>query len=148
VGGLYFISGGKIMNGIRINTGAKKIQVNDEGDFITLNFGDQSFPVKVFELINNFQEQCEKLQDNLKDLETEGKANIEAFRTLEKTHLYFKEQIDNVFGAETCRKVFGNITPSMEHIADFFHQIEPFFTEYGKERQKTIKTKYAKPGKK
>ena len=34
----------KKIDSIRIDTGAKRIEVNDEGEYITLNFADQSLP--------------------------------------------------------------------------------------------------------
>ena len=38
----------KKMDSIRVDTGVKKIEVNDQGDTISLNFADQSFPGAVF----------------------------------------------------------------------------------------------------
>ena len=38
----------KKIDSIRIDTGAKRIEVNDEGEYITLNFADQSLPTRFF----------------------------------------------------------------------------------------------------
>ena len=36
------------MAGIRVSASIKKIEVNDQGDCITLNFSDNSFPDRFF----------------------------------------------------------------------------------------------------
>ena len=36
----------KKIDSIRIDTGAKRIEVNDEGEYITLNFADQSLSTR------------------------------------------------------------------------------------------------------
>ncbi len=54
------------------------------------------------------------------------------------------EKIDNIFGAEASRKIFGNILPDMYMIADFFEKISPFIEKYQKERSQTINKKYSK----
>ena len=45
-----------------------------------------------------------------------------------------KDRVDALFGDEVCRKVFGDIVPSMAAFSDFFDQLAPFMEEYGRER--------------
>ena len=40
-----------IMDKIKINNGTKRIEVNDNGDFIELPMRDQSFPTRFFEFV-------------------------------------------------------------------------------------------------
>lgn len=41
----------KKIDSIRIDTGAKRIEVNDDGEYITLNFADQSLPTRFFAML-------------------------------------------------------------------------------------------------
>ena len=45
----------KKIDSIRIDTGAKRIEVNDEGEYITLNFADQSLSTRFFAMADDFQ---------------------------------------------------------------------------------------------
>ncbi len=52
----------KKMDSIRVDTGVKKIEVNDQGDTISLNFADQSFPARYFAMVDEFEAQQEVFQ--------------------------------------------------------------------------------------
>ena len=43
------------MAGIRVNTGVKRIEVNDDGDYITLSLSDNDFLNRFFALYENSQ---------------------------------------------------------------------------------------------
>ena len=60
---------------------------------------------------------------------------------IDKTHGIMHD-IDEVFGAETCKKVFGDITPNPFMIADFFDQIGPIAEKYANGRTKELYEKY------
>ncbi len=126
------------MSGLRVNTGAKRIEVNDDGEYIVLNFGDQSFPSRVFDMIDRIQAKAVEATDKSREIEKnfpdEDERKKELARFNEEIHRYMMDEVDGVFGAETCRKVFGDIVPGIELIDDFFTQIMPFFEEYAKER--------------
>lgn len=137
----------KGMDSIRVDTGAKRIEVNDEGEYITLNFADQSLPTRFFAMADDFQAKepeyrarAEALDANTELTEYE-RMRATAQLNLE-FHTYFKEQIDALFGANTCRKVFGDIVPGVELYGDFLTQITPYFEKYGKERAEKLQTKY------
>lgn len=126
------------VNQFRINTGAVKIEVNDEGEFITLPFGDQQFPSKFFALIEDFearQEDYKKRAEEIDNSELPEMAKAKAGTKFNlEIHEYFKSEVDRIFGEDTCRKVFGNIVPGIELYADFFDQLKPYFEKFGKER--------------
>lgn len=137
----------KGMDSIRVDTGAKRIEVNDEGEYITLNFADQSLPTRFFAMADDFQAKepeyrarAEALDANTELTEYE-RMRATAQLNLE-FHTYFKEQIDALFGLETCRKVFGDIVPSVELYGDFLAQLTPYFEQYGKERAEKLRQKY------
>ena len=107
---------------IRVNTGAKKIEVNDDGEYIVLNFADQDFPVKFAKLVEYFETESPKLIEKAKEI----------------------NELD-VTEAEraVAEEVFGDIVPAFYLYGEFFEQIAPFFTEYAAQRDKLLKSKYA-----
>ena len=57
---------------------------------------------------------------------------VEAERQL---NIYFRDAVDEVFGEGTCRKVYGDILPSIEMHMQFFDALRPYFEEEAKRRQ-------------
>ena len=125
------------MADIRVSRGIS-ITVNDDGETIVMNVDDQNFIEKFYGLID-------KLDDVSKELnspEVKKKDDHEILLlTIERTKPIMLE-IDSMFGAESCRKVFGNIVPSPYLIADFFEQLKPITEQHVDDRQKEIAKKY------
>ena len=46
------------MAGIRVQSAVKKIEVNDNGEYISLNLGDSSFPERFFAMVDNIQKRA------------------------------------------------------------------------------------------
>ena len=140
----------KKLDSIRVDTGIKKIEVNDEGETISLNFSDQSFPARYFAMIDEFETQQEIFQKEAEMLDQEYEekqlSDHERFRKVAdfnlKVHEFFKDRVDGLFGDGTCRKVFGDIVPSMDLYVDFISQLAPYFEKYGNESQKKLMQKY------
>lgn len=126
------------MGGFRVNTSAKRIEVNDAGEYIVLNFGDQSFPKRVFDMmdrINALAEQASVKEKEIREKNTEEEARLRALAEFnEELHRHMMQEVDGAFGPETCRKVFGDIVPGIDLFEDFFNQLMPYFKEYAKER--------------
>jgi len=135
------------MAGIRVNTGAKRIEVNDNGDYIVLNFGDHDFPNRFFALLDTVQEIAEKAAEKEKELKEKYEGgSLEQQRVSFafdcELHKEIAAEVDNVFGPDTCKKVFGDIVPGVELYDDFFHQLMPYFEQFGKERAQRM-SKYS-----
>ena len=130
----------KKLDSIRVDTGIKKIEVNDEGETISLNFSDQSFPARYFAMIDEFETQQEIFQKEAEMLDQEYEekqlSDHERFRKVAdfnlKVHEFFKDRVDGLFGD----------VPSMDLYVDFISQLAPYFEKYGKERQKKLMQKY------
>lgn len=127
------------MSGIRVNTSVKKIEVNDNGDYIELNFSDNSFPDRFYGMLDNIQSRANDVEEQAAELTKKYGADKDAFaRNQAALYRHFHEdimgEVDTLFGPDTCRKVFGDIVPGIELFDDFFTQLTPFFEEYGKER--------------
>lgn len=143
------------MDSLRIDNGTKKIEVNDSGEYIEFSVVSNDFFRAFFDLLRWFDE-----QENRKEIaemeEQKGKVVLEdgekinydaANNVLDISDKISKEaceKIDNIFGEEASRKIFGNILPDMYMIADFFEKFSPLIEKYQKERNQTIDKKYNK----
>ena len=94
---------------IRKNETIKNIEINDNGDVITIDFGDNEFMKKLFEF--------EKTAKSMKDVD-----NLD-FDKFTNT-LY--SMIENLFGKGVIFKIFGRDNPSFIPVYDFMQQLMEF----------------------
>lgn len=128
------------MAGIRVNTGVKRIEVNDNGDFITLNLSDNAFLDRFFALYNNVQRVAEESaarEAAVREKYAGGDENAllrELFSLYKEASERMMAEVDALFGEDTCRRVFGDITPGFELYLDFFEQLLPYLREFAGEK--------------
>lgn len=131
---------------IRIGRSAKRIKVNDAGEYITLDFDDQGFLPRFFGLVETVQKTVAAA--------AEKEAELNATPEISDQNLYAKAmakaqlnleickeigaQIDAVFGDEVCRKVFGDIVPSVDHYVEFFAQLKTLIAKFAQERREKM----------
>lgn len=126
------------MDRIRIQRNIKRIEVNDNGDVIELDFDDLNLPYAFYGMIKKFETDrvrfTKELAEKLKGKSDEETADeyVAAEREL---NIYMRDAIDKVFGVGTCRKVYGDILPSVEMHLQFFDALRPYFEEEAKRRQ-------------
>lgn len=133
------------MEKIRIQRNVKRIEVNDNGDFITLDFDDLNLPYRYYEMLKKLEkdrvkfsaELAKKLKGKPSSICTEELVNAER-----ELNIYFRDAVDEVFGEGTCRKVYGDILPSLEMHMQFFDLLRPYFEEEAKRRQERM-SKYS-----
>lgn len=135
------------MAGIRVSTGAKRIEVNDEGDYIVLNFNDHSFPERFFAMLDRVQALAEEAAPQEQVIRQQYEAgSMELLRALtsldSELHRKISTEVDSLFGPGTCRKVFGDIVPGVELYDDFFSQLMPWFEQFSSERAQRM-SKYS-----
>lgn len=126
------------MDRIRIQRNVKRIEVNDNGDVLELNFDDLNLPYRFYAMLKKIEIDREKFTKDLAekikgmpDKETAA-AFVDAERDL---NVYMRDAIDEVFGEGTCRKVYGDILPSVEMHMQLFDALRPFFEEETQRRQ-------------
>lgn len=128
------------MDKIRIQNEVKKIEVNDNGDYI-------SVPVNDVRFIRNFHACYEKWDKAKKKLDNSAASDTgEMLNILVDTVDGFVDDIDLLFGKGSCDKIFGGY-PSADGIADFFAQFMPIFerlTNQEKENSEKRIRKYTK----
>ncbi|MCI8714317.1 MAG: hypothetical protein HFF66_00780 [Oscillospiraceae bacterium] len=133
------------MAGIRVNTGIKRIEVNDNGDYITLSLDDNAFLERFFALYENSQKLAEEAagKENAirQKYEDSGDQNTflrETFSMYAEVSAAMMAEVDGLFGNGTCKKVFGGITPGFELYMDFFEQLRPYLEEFAKEKNQRM----------
>lgn len=135
------------MAGIRVATGAKRIEVNDNGDYIVLDFSDNSLPDRFFAMVDRVQERANEAVPEAEKIEAQHEKSSEGYMRAtaalwHKVHEDIMAEVDGFFGPGTCKKVFGNIVPGIELYEDFFSQLAPYFEQAGKERAQRM-SKYS-----
>ena len=130
---------------IHIHSAEKKIGVGNNGDFITLDLYDIGFMGRVLELIKQFEDGAKSLSAQAEAASRESVDEIrELARKSEEECGALAAKIDEVFGDGASRKIFGERTPGLYELADFFGQIGALIKKYGDERIEKYKEKYAK----
>lgn len=126
---------------LRVDSGVKRIEVNDNGDYIAVNISDNSF----FKRFDDFVAWL-----NAKNEEADRIANDSSGDFTERFGEYdalCKEacaELDSLFGSGCCKKVFPDVeSPGMELIADFLDQIIPILQGFATERNQKITSKYS-----
>ena len=135
------------MDKIRITRNIKRIEVNDNGEFITLDFDDLNLPYRYYGMINRLEMDrvkfAQELQEKLRD-KTGMDSAEELVNAERELNIYFRDAIDEVFGEGTCRKVYGDILPSIDMHLQFFDAIRPYFEEEAQRRRQKMNKYSAK----
>lgn len=135
------------MDKLIFDNGNKKVQVNEQGDYIIIPMGDNSFPQRIVE----FTEEVEKIYEQLIEKEeemSERKADItEKSKVRADIFINIGISFDRMFGNGSCLKVFGNNAPGQDLMIQFLEGLEPLVKKYAIERQKNIEEKYGKSSK-
>lgn len=114
---------------LRIDNGIRVINVNDNGDTITLKLGDSEFQKKGIEIYDTLIKELKNLEDITTET-TENTQKIEEFRK------HIVKSIDEWIGNDTCYKIFGDISPSLDLITILFDELMPFIEDYNINREK------------
>lgn len=139
------------MDSLRVNSGIKNIEVNDNGDYISIPISDTSFFERFGEMMKNFERKQAEIEQQGKELSEKhkDKPDDDVDMIVDTISLYSQlckdvcAELDNLFGDGCCQKVFVGIeTPSVELIGDFFEKITPFLQKYAQERNQKINLLY------
>ena len=143
------------MDSLRIETGEKRIAINDDpARVIVFNPQDVTFAEKFYSLIgefeiklNEYKAQSDQLE-KVTALDANGlPVNLDARLALQREVCTFiRNRIDYLFGANTSRIAFGDVM-SMDVFEQFFQGITPYFQKAraAKVEQYSSKT-YTKKG--
>lgn len=114
---------------LRLNRDIVVLDVNDEGETITLQLADQSIPYKLKKLVRTLEEKSNELAELANTAEPDDIIDRQY-----EFDCYVRKEFDDIFGEGTCRKVFGNILPPIWQYIDFINAITPYFQKYSEQR--------------
>jgi hypothetical protein len=120
------------MDSLKINTGIKRILINDGPEFIEFNPSDVAFAERFQSLIADFRGKQAEYQaraaelDN-QELDADGiPVNLtDGLALMREVCTYMRGRIDWLFGAGTSQKVFGDALV-LDAFAQFFEGVTPF----------------------
>lgn len=132
---------------IMLQRGEKRIKVNEAGEYITLNFDDQAFLPRLFNLIQEVEQMAEEgaaKEAEIAALPSDTAAERYA-QIAEKVKYDLRvcrelaAKVDAAFGDAVCRKVFGDIVPSVALFGQFFAQLKGVIEKLAAEREEKLK---------
>lgn len=130
------------MDSIRIDTGIKRIAINDDPDrVIAFNPQDISFAERFYELMRNFEDKQNEYMARAEELDqgTETDTNGlpvnlgDRIAFMRDICEYYHAQIDSLFGDGTALKVFDGAL-GLDMIKQFFEGITPFIQHARQEK--------------
>ena len=142
---------------IKVDNGIRKICVNDEGEYIEISLADAALFDRFASAIEWFEKKQAELAAYDADFKArhggdeDGDSAVAVTEIAHKRAEVFSEccqKLDEVFGNDCCRKVFGNIIPDEDPIADFLEQMKPIMARMAQERGEKLRAKYHRPGRK
>lgn len=121
------------MDSIRIETGEKRIAINDDPNrVIVFNPTDVVFVERFYELLRDFELKQVEYQDRFDSLEIEKIDDRglpvragEYIALLREVCEYMRDRIDRLFGAGTSQAAFGDAM-TVDMFEQFFTGITPF----------------------
>lgn len=113
--------------------GIKRIQVNEEGDYIEFDLMDIELPLKVDNTRKELIRQNNIYRNRCKALEKQYKDNQDLLMTnLYKAEIDYsnkcREVLDKLLGENACKKIFGD-TNRYGMFDDYFEQLGEIFNK-------------------
>ena len=146
------------MDKLRVDSGIKNIEVNDQGEYISIPISDTTFYERFGNILKYFEDketdieqQAKELAEKYPEMKESDIDSLNADMIIDITKMYTDlckdvcGQLDELFGEGTCRKVFSGVkSPGIELVGDFFEQITPLLQKYADERNAKFNMKYSR----
>ncbi len=147
---------------IKVNTGLKRIKVNEYGDTIVLNLEDSTVSSRYAKLIQNLEKLADEAEREGNELENKYKGrptvkedDIDTEQVIEKSEfrIHYIErmicEIESVLGKDAIKKAYREcyeadefFIPTEAAIIEFIDQMNPIMDKLYKERFEFNKKKY------
>lgn len=129
--------------GIRANTGIATIDVNENGDTITFSLADNDFIKKFFDFIEWFQKTGEEITESEKTAEKDLEQSfLSVFKKQKELSDEALNTLEDMFGSGTCKKIFGEISPTYVCVVDIIAQLSEETRKLVEKHNNDIFTKY------
>jgi len=136
---------------LRIETGAKKILINDGPEFIEFNPFDVAFVEKFYSVFTEFKMKTEEFKAQATELDSHSEIDedglpvnmLDRMKFARELCDYSYGQIDVLFGEGTSEKVFRGVR-NVELVEQFFGGLIPFIQNEREEKLKKYKVNDSK----
>lgn len=135
---------------IRVGQSSKiTIEVNDSGDCIEINPDDKRFSLKLNDFVRNVKTLLSDAENETKKYAALGNNATEddilsALEYDAKISEKVSVWVDDLFGAGTCAKAFGEGTiPSLDSVVEFYNQITPYIQKAVQSRRAAVNKRYS-----
>ncbi len=138
------------MDSLRVSNGIKRIEVNDDGEYIEFSVTSGKFLDGFFTTLEWLE--SKEVQDRIDRMDEESKLiastdDNKGIKAIMELHTQIcveaMQKIDDIFGVNASKKIFCGTIPDIFAITDFFEKITPFIEKYAEERGKNISKKYS-----
>lgn len=135
--------------GIRANTGTVNIEVNDNGDKISFSISDNDFLKRLSAFFEWFFGTKEEIEKNEAQPKEKGEPDgIEDFNLLLAAQQGLSnqtlDQLDELFGDGTSKKIFGKISPTFVCVVDVILQLADEIERMTKEHNQYFTNRYSR----
>lgn len=130
------------MDSIKINTGEKRICINDDpARVIVFNPSDVLFAEKFYQLMGEFEQKLAEYQARSETIDENKQLDAhqlpinmeERISLLREACEYIRGRIDHLFGAGISQKAFGE-TLALDVFTQFFEGITPYIQSVREDR--------------
>lgn len=123
---------------LRINVDNVVLEVNDNGETITLPLGDERFTKKLYAYVDAMQQNAKKIEES-----RSSGSIIDIIDADIGFHQSLRDEFDTVFGKGAYTKVYGeDILVGVEYILQFIDQIMPYIEKHNNKRVERL-SKYS-----
>ncbi len=133
--------------GIRANTGTVDIEVNDNGDKISFSISDNDFLKQLsdfFEWFFGAKEEVKKLESKKESEQNEFNEFKSLVAAQEELSGRTMAELDELFGENTCKKIFGEISPTFVCVVDIVMQLSEEIERIAKEHNQYFANRYSR----
>ncbi len=122
---------------IAVGRWTKTIEVNSEGDTITVNIGDYALMADLVSLVRELEDAAREVAHKASEIDADGVDKIKSIAECNaEVCAGLKDRVDAVLGAGTCLKVFGDVLPGIPELLDFLGQLVDVLGGFWDEAQK------------
>lgn len=128
------------MESLKISTGLISVRIVDDNGNERGIFSFNPTDIKVARKVNDLIEEYEKKQIEFAEKEKQCTTTEDRIRLLDEVVDYFKTSIDEVWGENSSKVLFGNAS-TFEMFDDFFAGITPYYQKESKKRMSKYEKK-------
>jgi hypothetical protein len=129
------------IDSIRIDTGVKRVLINDGPVYIEFNPSDILFAERYYQLLKTFETKLLEYKARARVLDANTSTDVdglpanipEGFGMVKEASAFMRVEVDKLFGEGTSQKVFGDAV-NLDMFDQFFNGLAPFISRAREEK--------------